>query len=337
MRTPILAAAAALALSALPSAASAATATFGSDLSLAPDSPALECNDFLPGATTCTAVLTGVHAGNAHPAAAPMDGVIVKLRFKVGGAQSGTLRIVRTVAGGRTGAGTGPSLSVPAAGTYEAAVQLPVKQGDFLAADAAATTGYSCSGGSVEVYSPPLADGGPGRSASAAGPCELLLNADIESDADGDGAGDDTQDADDDGDGVPDAGDACPLVAAATADGCPDTAAPGFTLGGKTTQKVGSSIVIPITATTEDLLASVSGAVSVPGASKAYRLRAVKNRAVARGTTARVKLKLKKKLRSAIKKALGAGRKAKAKVTVQVRDAAGNAATKKRTIKLKRG
>ena len=107
-------------------------------------------------------------------------------------------------------------------------------------------------------------------------------------------------------------------------------------LGGKKTLKAGKTVSVVVGATTEDLFASASGTVSVPAASKLYRLKAVKNRFVARGTKATLKLKVPKKALKAIKRALRAGRKVKAKLKLNARDGAGNLTTGKRTVKLKR-
>jgi hypothetical protein len=54
-----------------------------------------------------------------------------------------------------------------------------------------------------------------------------------------------------------------------------DTTTPGLTLGGKKTQKAGKTVSVVVSATTEGLWASASGSVSVPGASKIYRLKAI--------------------------------------------------------------
>ena len=159
-------------------------------------------------------------------------------------------------------------------------------------------------------------------------------------------------DPDADGDGVPDASDNCPLAAnpdQADGDGdgqgnaCDplivaplDIAAPGLALSGSKAQKAGKAVKVVVSATTEDLFASASGGVSVPNASKNYKLKPVKSRFVARGTKATLKLKVRKAVLKAIRRALGKGRKVKAKVKLTALDAAGNKASKKRTVKLKR-
>ena len=240
-----------------PAGASAAT-TFGSDLTLAPSS-SVGCTTFGLSAP-CTTVLTGVHAGNAHAAAAPSSGVIVRVRVKTGGAETYTFRLARAATGGMTGGGGGPVLVTTAGSVSVFEVRVPVQAGDLLAADGSTTTAYNCSGGSNEIYSPTLTDGAAGRAPSRSNPCELLVNADIEADADTDGYGDETQDncagaanagqenndgdaegdacdADDDNDTIADATDACPLVSDAARpreprNGCPAPAPTGGGNGG---------------------------------------------------------------------------------------------------------
>ena len=116
----------------------------------------------------------------------------------------------------------------------------------------------------------------------------------------------------------------------------PDTTTPGLALGGKTTQKAGKTVSVVVSATTEDLYASASGTVSVPGASKVYRLKSIANRFVASGTKATLKLKVPRAALKAIKRALRGRKKVKASIKLTARDAAGNLTTGKRTVKLKR-
>jgi hypothetical protein len=138
-------------------------------------------------------------------------------------------------------------------------------------------------------------------------------------------------------------------VASLTLTGCPaippapagpqtpsDTSSPGFVLSGKTTQKLGKTINVSVSATTEDLWATASGSVSIPGASKVYKLKAIKGRFVSRGTKATLKLKVSKKMRKALTRALRKRRKVKATLKLSVRDASGNATAGRRTVKLKR-
>lgn len=109
-----------------------------------------------------------------------------------------------------------------------------------------------------------------------------------------------------------------------------------MSLAGKATQKLGKAIRLTVGATSEDLWVSATGTVSLGGAARVYRLGAVKDRHVARGAKATLKLALPAKARDAIRRALKKGRKVKAVLTVRIKDAAGNAAATKRTIKLTR-
>lgn len=127
-----------------------------------------------------------------------------------------------------------------------------------------------------------------------------------------------------------------PVLSPVASQGSPaDTVAPAVSLGGGATRKVGKSISLVVTATTEDLLATLSGTVSVPGASRIYKLTGVKNRFVARGSKVTLNVKVPKKGLAAVKLALRKHRNVSAKLRLTVRDAAGNVAVKTRTIRLK--
>jgi hypothetical protein len=114
-----------------------------------------------------------------------------------------------------------------------------------------------------------------------------------------------------------------------------DVVAPAVLLGGKTTQKLGNSISLVVEATSENLWASLSGTVSLPGASRIYKLISVKNRFVARGSKVTLKVKVPKNAVAAMRRALRRHKKVKATLTLTVRDAIGNVAVNKRTITLK--
>lgn len=167
--------------------------------------------------------------------ASPLDGVITRWRIKYfGGPQqafeSYQLRVLRPVAGGGwLGAGMSPFVafpvfSNPAGEVKETGVRLPVRAGDMLGLDAADgqdssfETLYAFAprpDASLYSFSPQIRDGeerGTGPGCVQGGSYELLMNADVEPDADRDGLGDETQDADADDDGVG-AGDNCPGIA----------------------------------------------------------------------------------------------------------------------------
>jgi lysophospholipase L1-like esterase len=80
---------------------------------------------------------------------------------------------------------------------------------------------------------------------------------------------------------------------------------------------------------------TAKGTVSVRGGSQLFTLRSV-TRQIAQGAKTTLKLKLKRRAFRAIASALRAGKRARAKITVTAKDAAGNVTTKRRTIRLKR-
>jgi hypothetical protein len=108
------------------------------------------------------------------------------------------VRVVRGAGGGAfTGAGTQEyaALSCPDVCTLNA--RLPVKAGDQIGIDGAAvavTDIATVSGANLAAWSPFLADGQTRAPDGNYGNFELLMNADIEPDADADGLGDETQD-----------------------------------------------------------------------------------------------------------------------------------------------
>ena len=83
----------------------------------------------------------------------------------------------------------------------------------------------------------------------------------------------------------------------------------------------------------EAVKVKLSGSVNVPGASKVFRFKTV-NKSVGAGKT-KVSLKLAGKAKKAVKKALKRKKRLKAKLTLVVTDAAGNAQTKKYSVRLK--
>jgi hypothetical protein len=279
---------------------------------------------------------------------APITGVIVRWRVKVGVQTpvcacttllTGKLRVLRA----NFGAGTGPSESMPlpAVGDkiYEFPVRLPVTAADRLGVDVTVMTNtqgfaplfYTQSGGvgTRDYWTSPAPDG-VSTAPNTAGEVdrEVLINADVEADADGDGFGDETQDK-------------C-LGIAGGENGClplpalPDKIAPKLTLAGSTKQKLGSSVNVDVTCSEAcSLEGSGSVSTSKPKASKALTLKRA-TLALAANTSGKLKLKLSKKSRNKIKRALRDHRKATATVRVTGKDAAGNVANATRKIKLRK-
>ena len=76
----------------------------------------------------------------------------------------------------------------------------------------------------------------------------------------------------------------------------------------------------------------------MPGASRVYRLKAIRNRLVRRGTRRTFRLAVPRKARRAIKAYLGTSsrRRVKVRIVVSVRDSAGNVARYRKTVRLRR-
>jgi hypothetical protein len=160
----------------------------------------------------------------------PLDGVVTRWRLKYAGEpppfEAPHLRVLRPRGGGQwLGAGTSTYTLFPSHGGFDlpplvVPTQLPVRAGDQLGVDfgdwsfggvyAFANTAAPVLGG----FTPPLRDGQerPGGTCPSGNNPQLLMNADVEPDADRDGLGDETQDTDSDGDGVG-PGDNCLTVA----------------------------------------------------------------------------------------------------------------------------
>jgi hypothetical protein len=170
-----------------------AATTIGSDLAGAGDGN-VACG------LGCTLGLRSI--GGGQEITAPADGVVVRWRVKLGAgtdAQLMRLRVLRGTGASSTAIASGATESVPAgAGSYVFQTQLPIRAGDYIGVDCcqggdAFVLRNPGGSGTLDAWSPPLGDGEQ-RVPSVSAPFELLINADIEPDCDGDGSGDETQD-----------------------------------------------------------------------------------------------------------------------------------------------
>jgi uncharacterized repeat protein (TIGR01451 family) len=171
-----------------PVAAAHAATTVGSDLSKSATAS--------PCATPCTA-FTADNTTGAPSGVVPFDGVIVRWRVKSGSAATGlALRTLRSAGtGSYVGGGTSEAQSLQQATTATFATRMPVKAGDIIGLDdgtGGAKVAAAATSTAVYTFSPPL--GAFAHIPSKQVNRELLVNADIEHDADGDGYGDETQD-----------------------------------------------------------------------------------------------------------------------------------------------
>lgn len=131
----------------------------------------------------------------------PIDGVIVRWRIRVGDTHTTAVALRVTRPGNsdtRTGAGTSATVTPALDATSEFATRLPVQQGDGLGLDIPAGQIRASHGpvlnARIIFWSPPLQDGEAPRANTNDILDELLINADVEPDADDDGFGDETQD-----------------------------------------------------------------------------------------------------------------------------------------------
>jgi RTX calcium-binding nonapeptide repeat (4 copies) len=148
------------------------------------------------GDGNCTVVQTALPG---RPVVSPIDGVVV--RFRVKGASSSApvrLRVVRPGAGGAFVGGAAeevPGRSCPEICVIDS--RLPIRAGDHVGIDAPAGTTagiHFAPGANLAAWSPFLASDETRAANDNYAGFELLMNADIEADADADGYGDETQD-----------------------------------------------------------------------------------------------------------------------------------------------
>jgi len=138
--------------------------------------------------------------------ASPITGVITRWRVRSVSLGTVTLRVLRPNGDGTfTAVGSSLPQSLtqrPARGedaSYTFPTRISVQQGDYIALDRNRQAGgvYRQVGGDsfgLGVFVPPLPDSETGSPEAGQSGVELMLNADVEVDADGDGFGDETQD-----------------------------------------------------------------------------------------------------------------------------------------------
>ena len=209
--------------------------------------------------------------------------------------------------------------------------RIPVQAGDLLGLSIN-TPGSYClipgAGGDTLAYTLNTTDPAVGSTftpGSTVANYRLNLSSKVEPDADGDGFGDETQDQ-------------CPTNAG-TQGACPpppqlDTTAPSLDLaatGGKLSRRGGISFVVT---SNENATGTATGTISLPKASKTVRFKTAKV-TLSAGKLTKVTLKLSERSLGAVRKALKR-HSLKAKITVTVKDGAGNQSVKKLTLKLKR-
>ena len=158
----------------------------------------------------------------------------------------------------------------------------------------------------------------------------LNVTARLEADADSDGFGDETQDS-------------CPGTAG-SASGCvpptptpapaTDTTAPTAKLNARRDAIRDGRVAVWVTAS-EAATVTARGTLGIASQASTHRLRTATANVLA-GKRERLMLRLSKKTRRAARRALRRGKRLRVRVSVTLRDAAGNTASAKRWVRLKR-
>lgn len=169
------------------------------------------------GATTIGSELTALPTGSfasanltlVQPVAAgrsfvsPIDGVIVRWRV-LNPAGTTRPRVMSSTDSGATfvGVRSGPTGTATASGPtpFPVSPGLSINAGQYFAIDQVTSFAISENtspppGTVFGIFNPTLADGGPATAPTGTAAQELLVNADVERDRDGDKFGDETQDA----------------------------------------------------------------------------------------------------------------------------------------------
>ena len=156
----------------------------------------------------------------------------------------------------------------------------------------------------------------------------LNVTARLEADADSDGFGDETQDS-------------CPGTAG-SASGCvpptpapaTDTTPPTAKLNARRDSIRDGRVAVWVTAS-EAATVTARGTLGISSQASTHRLRTATGNAVA-GKRERLMLRLSKKTRRVARRALRRGKRLRVRVSVTLRDAAGNTGSAKRWVRLKR-
>lgn len=312
---------------ALGAASAEAVTTIGSDLKAPANAGGCGFVTFHQDGRTCLygqQSLTFSHA--AGSLTVPFAGIVVRWRIKTGVAVPGVAAMsarLRTLRGMTlTGGAGGPIQPLPRteAGIRSFDSRLPVEAGDRVGVDVIVTNF------GIEAASAPVLHSAPGVGTALFNCCnfpdgaetavnpvedtELLLNADVEPDADRDGFGDETQDL-------------CPANQAIQA-ACPDRLAPRASARFAARQNflVTKELVVKV-GTDESGTAVGSAQVRIRGRKKPLPVFADRV-AVAAGERRALHLRVPSRTRKAVAAALEGGRRASARVAVKVVDAAGN-------------
>jgi hypothetical protein len=149
-----------------------------------------------PTSADCSDVLISQRSGRTP--GAPIDGIVTRWRVRTSGAVTAmTFEVVRRSSPTEMRVVASDTHAVAGAGTTEFNSRIRIQAGDLLGlhATAGAMPLHTTPSGADQVdrFDPPLGDTARGPDTSF-GAAELLVQADVEPDLDGDGYGDETQD-----------------------------------------------------------------------------------------------------------------------------------------------
>lgn len=327
VRRPFLAVLLTLSVALAAASPSQAIVTIGSDLKATANDGACGFGSFHEDGRTC--LYTQASLAPSHTASSltvPFTGIVVRWRIKTGIAGAGVAAMsarVRTVRGMTVTGGIAGGLVRPLpleGGIRSFDTRLPVEAGDRVGVDiivtnfgtenAAAPILHSETGVGTATYNCCKIPDGTELLSNSVENTELLLNADIEPDADRDGFGDETQDL-------------CPANQAIQAP-CPDRISPRATASFAARQNflVTKELVVRV-GTDEAGTAIGTAQVRIKGKKKPLPV-FTDRVAVTAGQKRALHLRVPGKTRKAVAAALANGKKASARVAVKVVDAAGN-------------
>jgi hypothetical protein len=317
------------ALLALPASGSAAV-TVGETLDPTVETAGTYC---VTGDAPATFATTALPSGTP---ASPIDGVVVRWRFF---SRTDTIslrpRVLKAGPGGFTGVRTGDQTpSFTRLGVF--AARLPIAAGEYLGVDFPCSSNaphadlteryYAGNGASMGHWSTALADGGPFRATTWDEPhYSLMMNADIEADADHDGYGDETQDG-------------CPFDPGTHGACPPDTAPPSVDAAFKRVYKLRRALPHGIAGT---VTSSEAGAVTARAtigrrAARRLGLKRLKVATAKASIASPGKVALKLRIARKARRKLAAASRVKLTVRLYAADSAGSPTRLVRRVTLKR-
>ena len=194
-----------------------------------------------------------------------------------------------------------------------------------------ASCAFTAAAGNTIRYGVFASEPAPGAASALPAPLTLYrlnVTALLEPDADADGFGDETQDG-------------CPTTSGPAAGCAPpvsqpakDTVAPTVKLRGRRDSVRDGRVAFSATAN-EAVSVVAQGRLALTSQARVRRLRTVTTK-LAAGVRAKISLRLPARVRRAVLRGLRRGRKLRVRVTVTVRDGAGNASTAKHAVRLVR-